>query len=149
MSQTDILPLPNYAGVERIVQKANNRLGVVFSALYSFWVARQATLNSGSSLGGGRRDAYSLIFFNHESSTAIENDSTSSPDELLAAALQFEADGSQNITGALKKTHNVMDSHWSMERYESGLRLTRLATSLLMCIIDPPSLFYCQKVKTG
>ena len=146
MSQTDRQPLPDSARVDHIVPKANNRLGVVFSALYRFWVARQAALNSGSSSGGGRRDAYSLIFFNHESSTPIENDSTSSPDELLTAALHFGADGGKHFTGALKRTHNIMNSHWSIERY--GLGLTRLAMHLLICIIDPPSLFSCRMVKT-
>ncbi|KAN0136073.1 hypothetical protein V8E53_005933 [Lactarius tabidus] len=116
MSQTDRRPPHDSARVDRIMQKANNRLGVVFSALYSFWVARQAALNSGSSLGAGTRDAYSLIFFNHESSTPIENDSTSSPDELLTAALHYEADGGKNFTGALERTYNVMNSHWNMER---------------------------------
>ena len=124
MSQTDIRPLPDSAGVERIVQKANNRLGVVFSALYSFWVARQATLNSGSLSGGGRRDAYSLIFFNHGSSTPIQNDSTSSPDELLTAALRFGADGDKNFTGALRRAHDIMNSHWSMERHGSRIDTT-------------------------
>jgi hypothetical protein len=125
MSQTDRQPLPDSAGVERIVSKANNRLGAVFLALYSFWVARQAVLSSGSSLGGGMRDAYSLIFFNHESSTPIENDSASSPDELLTAALHFEAGGGKNFTGALQRTHKVMNSHQSTEKY--GLGLTRVA----------------------
>jgi hypothetical protein len=145
MSQTDRRPPHDSARVDRIMQKANNRLGVVLSALYSFWVARQAALNSGSSLGAGTRDAYSLIFFNHESSTPIENDSTSSPDELLTAALHFEANGGKNFTGALERTHNVMNSHWNMERY--GLGLTRLAMHLLICIIDPPSLFSCRIMK--
>jgi len=70
-------------------------------------------------VGGGRRDAYSLIFFNHEPPTSIENDFTSSPDELLTAALHFGANGGTDFTSALKKAQNVMTSHRSTERYGS------------------------------
>ena len=119
MCQQDRQPLPNSAGIERIVATANDRLGCVFSALYSFWIARQAAVDRNSPVGGGRRDAYSLIFFNHEPSTSIENDFTGSPDELLAAALQFEADGGTDFTSALERAQHIMTSHWSMERYGS------------------------------
>jgi len=68
-------------------------------------------------VGGPRRDAYSLIFFNHVPSTSsIENDFASSPDELLDAALQFDAKGGADFTGALERTQMIMTSHWSAER---------------------------------
>jgi hypothetical protein len=113
----DRKPLPNAAGTDRITPTANNRLGSVFSSLYSFWLARQASIDRNAHLGGTRRDAYCLIFFNHEPSTCIENDFTSSPDELLAAALRYVASGNTNFTLALKRAQNIMDSHWSTERY--------------------------------
>ncbi|KAI0297435.1 hypothetical protein BC826DRAFT_166673 [Russula brevipes] len=116
MCQQDRQPLPNSAGIDRITPTANDRLGSVFSALYSFWLARQAAIDRNTQLGGARRDAYSLIFFNHQPSTSIENDFTSSPDELLTAALRYEADGGTDFTLALGRTQNVMDSHWSTER---------------------------------
>ncbi len=119
MCQQDRQPLPNSAGIERIVPTANDRLGAVLSALYSFWIARQAAVDRNTQVGGGRRDAYSLIFFNHEPSTSIENDFTSSPDELLTSALQFEADGGTDFTSALESAQNVMTSQWSTERYGS------------------------------
>ena len=118
MSLSDRQPLPNSSGIERIVRKANNRLGAVFSALYSFWIARQAAVDRNSSLGGSRKDAYSLIFFNHEASaSSIQNDFSSSPDELLNAALDFNISGGIDFTHALEKTEEVMISHWSTERY--------------------------------
>jgi hypothetical protein len=118
MGCADRQPLPGSAGVDRIVGKANNRLGAVFSALYSFWTARQAAVDRNSSLGGVRRDAYSLIFFDDEPSmSSIENDFTSSPDELLTAALKFGICGCTDFTKALDKTQEVMTSHWSPERY--------------------------------
>jgi hypothetical protein len=112
----DRRPLPNSVGFDRISRTANNRLGAVFSALYSFWNARQAVVDRNSPLGGERRDAYSLIFFNHEPSTSIENNFTSSPDELLTAALEFEADGGTDFSRALERTQNIMTTHWNTER---------------------------------
>jgi hypothetical protein len=119
MFQQDRRPLPNSVGIDRIVRTANNRLGAVFSALYSFWIARQAAVDRNSTMGGGRRDAYSLIFFNHEPSTSIENDFASSPDELLTSALRFGAGGGTDFSSALARAQNVMTSHWSTERCES------------------------------
>jgi hypothetical protein len=117
MSLADRQPLPNSAGIDRITRKANNRIGAVFSALYSFWIARQAAVDHNSPVAGGRRDAYSLIFFNHEPSTSsIENDFTSSPDELLAATLEFGIAGGTDFTSALDRTRELMTSHWSTER---------------------------------
>jgi hypothetical protein len=116
MCQQDRQPLPNSAGIDRITPTANDRLGVVFAALYSFWIARQAAVDRNTAVGGGRRDSYSLIFFNHEPSTSVENDFTSSPDELLTAALNFEADGGTDFTSALERAENVMTTHWSPER---------------------------------
>ena len=125
MSQQDRQPLANAAGVNRITPTANDRLGCVFSALYSFWLARQAAIDRNAQIGGVRRDAYSLIFFNHEPSTSIENDFTSSPDELLTAALRFEADGGTDFTRALERTQGIMDAHWNTERYGPILRKAR------------------------
>ncbi|SRR6266702_1458000 len=138
----DRQPLPNSAGIERIVHTANNRLGAVFSALYSFWIARQAAVDRNSPMGGERRDAYSLIFFNHEPSTSsIEYDFTSSPDELLTAALHFDADGGTDFPSALKRTQDVMTSHWSTERCGSFPRqsLMRFTIHQLTCIVGRPS----------
>jgi hypothetical protein len=118
MGSTDRQPLPGSAGIDRIVRKANNRLGAVFSALYSFWTARQAAVDRNPSLGGVRRDAYSLIFFDTSPTmSSIENDFTSSPDELLTVALNFGIRGCTDFTTALDKTQEVMTSHWSTERY--------------------------------
>ena len=119
MADTDRQPLPNSPGVDRIVRKENNRLGAVFSALYCFWIARQAAMDRNAPVGGGRRDAYSLIFFDHEPyMSSIENDLTSSPDELLNAALQFGIGGFTDFIKALNKTQEIMTTHWSTERYQ-------------------------------
>jgi hypothetical protein len=118
MCQQDRQPLTNAAGTDRITPTANDRLGSVFSSLYSFWLARQAAIDRNAQTNGVRRDAYSLILFNHKPSTSIENDFTSSPDELLAAALKYEANGGTDFTRALRRAQSVMNSHWSTERYK-------------------------------
>jgi len=133
MRGEDRKPLANSAGANRITPTANNRLGSVISALYSFWLARQAAIDRNAQIGGVRRDAYSLIFFCHESSTCIENDFASSPDELLTAVLQYEPQLGTNFTRALERTQIIMDSHWSTERY--GLILEELAISLRWTLI--------------
>ena len=120
MSQQDIQPPPGSAGIERIKPMANNRLGAAFSSLFSFWIQRQAAVNRNSLMGGVRKDAYSLIFFNHEQSTPIEYDYTSSPDELLTTALKFHACGSANLSSALERTQKVMASNWCTKRFGSS-----------------------------
>ncbi len=150
MCQQDRQPLANTAGADRITPTANDRLGSVFSALYSFWLARQAAIDRNAQIGGVRRDAYSLIFFNHEPSTSIENDFTSSPDELLTAALEYEADGGTDFTRALERAQYIMDSHWSNERY--GLILEKGSGYLhyiLTRIVERLSLFSCLTVRTS
>ncbi|KAI0292619.1 hypothetical protein B0F90DRAFT_1671124 [Multifurca ochricompacta] len=90
----------------------------VIFVIDSFWLARQAAIsrNAHLHLGVDRRDAYSLIFFDNESTICLENDSTSSPDELLTAALQYGPSVGTNFSCALESTQKVMDSHWSRER---------------------------------
>jgi hypothetical protein len=117
MSWADQSPLPNAPGANRIIAKANNRLGAVFSSLHSFWIARQAAFDRNPRpIGRSRKDAYSVILFNSESTTCVENDFASSPAELLTAVLEHEASGGTDFTRALKKAHEVMISYWSNER---------------------------------
>src|SRR5258708_2672691 len=116
MWSTDRQPLPNAPGTNRIIPTANNRLGAVVASLYSFWIARQAAVSQNAQLGGRRRDAYSLIFFSDNPLTCVENDFTSSPDELLTSSLRYRAGGNENYTLALQKAQSIMISHWSTER---------------------------------
>ncbi|KAH9010964.1 hypothetical protein EDB85DRAFT_2136036 [Lactarius pseudohatsudake] len=89
MARSDRRPLPNAAGTPLITRIANNRLGAVISSLYSFWTARQAAVSQHEQLGGHRRDAYSIIFFSRTPMICVENDFTSTPDELLTACLRY------------------------------------------------------------
>ncbi|KAH9029438.1 hypothetical protein EDB85DRAFT_1967038 [Lactarius pseudohatsudake] len=117
MAWADQSPLPNAPGSNFIRSRANNRLGAVFSSLYSFWIARQATFDRvGQSGGGFRKDAYSLILFDSAPTTCFENDFTSFPEDLLREVLKYEAGGDTDFTSALKRTQDIMTSHWSNER---------------------------------
>lgn len=113
---TDRRPLPNAPGTNQIIPTANNRLGAVIASLYSFWIARQAAISQNAQLGGRRRDAYSLIFFSDNPSTCVENDFTSSPDQLLNSSLRYRPGGNENYTLALQKAQGILTSHWSTER---------------------------------
>jgi hypothetical protein len=116
MARPDRKPLPNAAGTPRIAVTANNRLGAVLSSLYSFWTARQAALSHNAQLWGHRRDAYSIIFFSRDALTCVENDFTSSPDELLTSCLRYKPFENENYTLAIDKAQRIMTSHWSTER---------------------------------
>ncbi|KAI9443933.1 hypothetical protein H4582DRAFT_2125919, partial [Lactarius indigo] len=116
MSSDDRLPLSDAPATDLIVQKASNRLGAVYSALYSFWSARHVAVTSGQETTGTRRDAYSVIMFNHAAKKVVVNDFTSSPDELLDIVLNTRAGGATNFTRALQAGQAVMVDNWSTER---------------------------------
>lgn len=113
MSSSDRRPLPNTPVSTRISQTSNNRLGAVYSALYSFWLTRQGAIGTGAA----RRDAYSIILFQSSATVALRNDFTSSPEELLNVALRYQSTGGTNYEAALKSAQTVMTESWSTERY--------------------------------
>ena len=152
MDSPDRRPLTECPTAERIKRVANNRLGAVCSALYSFWSARHAaaateqrTLGTqhrhdkvysslhylnlwfasatrGQATRGQEpvspiRDSYSVILFNDRATTALLNDVTSSPDQLLDTMLLEPANGGTSFTRALRKAEDVMVQNWSMERF--------------------------------
>ncbi|KAI0250892.1 hypothetical protein BJV78DRAFT_1361975 [Lactifluus subvellereus] len=139
MRTTDHKPLDDTPAAKRIRFWANNRLGAVYSALYSFWSARDVAVNAGNKtvstrrVGGAsnmflsptaparrrdsiRRDAYSAILFNRITKEVLVNDSTSSPDELLTKLLREEARGQTDFSAALRAAEAVMVRNWSAER---------------------------------
>ncbi len=118
MASGDRRPLGSTPVSSSIVRRANNRLGAVFSALYSFWVSRDAATNSGSSSQGlsGRRDSYSVILFNEGALPLLANDFSHSPNQLLDLVLVHQAQGFTNYTAALKTAQEVMVKHWTSER---------------------------------
>ncbi|EIW81359.1 hypothetical protein CONPUDRAFT_165526 [Coniophora puteana RWD-64-598 SS2] len=117
MDINDRHPLPGTPTTALISRTANNRLGAVFSALHSFWSARHAAVTAGGQQAANlRRDSYSVVMFDHTVVTALANDFTSTPDQLLNTVLAYEADGGTNFTLALQQARNIMEAHWSTER---------------------------------
>ncbi|KAI0253468.1 hypothetical protein BJV78DRAFT_1153084 [Lactifluus subvellereus] len=114
MGSTDRKPLEYGPAVDLIRLCADNRLGAVYSALYSFWSARHAAITASQQAAsaqqgtGARRDAYSVVLFNHSTKTAFVNDFTSSPEELLYSLLHEKADGATNFSLALAAGQSVM-----------------------------------------
>lgn len=114
MGQPDRRPLPDTPGSERIRRYCDNRLGAVYSALYSFWVARNATVTATAQTA--RRDAYSVILFDAAASTLFANDFTRTPDQLLREIAKQRPGWGTDFEGALKTTEALMRQHWSTER---------------------------------
>ncbi len=133
MSRGDRRPIPDAPAADRIQEKANNRLGAVYSALYSFWSARYAAVTSGQQAIGARRDAYSIILFDDTAKNAVVNDFTSTPDQLLDGVLNERAKGGTNFTAAIQASQAVMIDNWSTERFVFFNCFRLIAHSLTIC----------------
>ena len=83
----------------------DNRLGAVYSALYSFWSARQAT-------SGLQRDANTVILHAQDTESVCENDSTRSPSELLDLLLPNGPRGGNCFNKALKAADTAISEWW-------------------------------------
>ncbi|KAI0692274.1 hypothetical protein BC835DRAFT_1277959 [Cytidiella melzeri] len=112
MAATDRLPLSNTPVTTRLRGRHNNRIGAVYSSLYTFWQARHAALTAGAN----RRDAYSVILFDHALYNAVNNDFTSTPDALLDLVLPYGAGGGTEFNMALQAAQRSMSDNWSTER---------------------------------
>ena len=139
MSNTDRRPLENAPATNRIRERADNRLGAVYSALYSFWSARHAAVTSDRQTTGARRDAYSVVLFNATTESVVVNDFTSSPDQLLDIVLNEQTEWGTNFEAALQTSQAVMEDNWSTERFAKrplspGANVTFSCHSL-----EPPS----------
>jgi hypothetical protein len=117
MSYNDRHPLADAPMTNQIRQSANNRLGAVYSALYSFWTSRHVAVTANRQAVGARRDAYSCILFNERTTQVLTNDFTSTPDQLLGTTLPHQASGGTNFTEALRTGQTMMEQTWSTERF--------------------------------
>ena len=117
MSNGDRRPLPDAPASDRIRENADNRLGAVYSALYSFWSARHTAVTLGQQAIGARGDAYSIILFDATALQVVDNDFTSTPDEILDIVLKEEVRSGTDFTAALKAGKAVMIKNWSTERF--------------------------------
>lgn len=116
MTSTDFLPLPNRPNADLIIRHSNNRLGAVFSSLHAFWVSRSSALHRVRGTAG-RKDAYSVIFFDDSATICLQNDTDSTPEQLLRSMLGYTAGGWTNSVAALATAETVMRNCWSDALY--------------------------------
>jgi hypothetical protein len=116
MANWDRGPLEDAPAADLILQHADNRLGAVYSALYSFWSARHAVVTAGQGVGT-RHDAYSVVLFNRQTKNVLVNDLTSTPDQLLGIVLAEVPSGGTNFSEALGAARAIMEQHWTAERF--------------------------------
>ena len=109
MNNNDRKPLENSPVCERIRARMNNRLGAVYSALYSFWSARQAAV-------GLQRDANTVILHAEDTQSVCENDLTRSPHELLDLLLPNGPKGGNCFGKALKAADTAILKWWDDAR---------------------------------
>jgi len=93
----------------------DNRLGAVYSSLFGFWTARDAAIRA-SGANAQRRDSYSVVLFHHQPEIVVENDFSSTPQQLLNVLLRRDADGGTNFNGALQTSLSLMEKHWRTDQ---------------------------------
>ncbi|KAF9531678.1 hypothetical protein CPB83DRAFT_848544 [Crepidotus variabilis] len=116
MDSNDRKPLPDTPVASKIRARHNNRLGAVFSSLYSFWVSRLSAVTGQGQQPASRRDSYSVVLFTSDATTTLTNDFSSSPDALLDGILPYRAGGGTSYTNAIRSAKAVMEQNWSTER---------------------------------
>ncbi|KAL4067444.1 hypothetical protein V8B97DRAFT_1873723 [Scleroderma yunnanense] len=115
MSSTDRRPLESTPTSVKIRATSDNRFGAVLSSLFSFWSARAAAI--GSSGSAVRRDAYSVILFDDRALTVIENDLTSTPDQLLDSLLRYKPESrTTDFTKAIIHAQGLLKKNWNTAR---------------------------------
>ncbi|KEP45510.1 putative cytochrome P450 family protein [Rhizoctonia solani 123E] len=111
MTSTDCVPLPNTPINARLRRSnCNNRYGAVLSALYGFWLSREAAFTT------RRQDTYSVVTFGDSPMTRLRNDSTSTADQLIEKFLPQTGQGDPNFQAALAMAQTLIEAHWSSDR---------------------------------
>jgi hypothetical protein len=113
MGMRDRRPLPGTPATARLVASNDNRLGAVFSSIYSFWTARQATFTNTPA----GRDAYTVILFDENVTPTIVNDSSSTLDALLGKLLPHRPEWRTNFQSCLDSARDRMRQNWNDQRY--------------------------------
>lgn len=116
MTSRDRRPLADAPAADLIREHADNRLGAVYSALYSFWSARHTAITAGQQGSSARHDAYSVVLFSDQTTNVLVNDFTSTPDQLLGVVLEEQPSRGTNFSEALGAARAIMEQHWSTER---------------------------------
>ncbi|CAJ0875333.1 10269_t:CDS:10 [Entrophospora sp. SA101] len=113
MGFNDRKPLENIRSNirQKIAQKHNNRLGAVYSAVYSFMETR-LTSQRNLTQGAINKDTISLILFNSSTIVPIENQPLSDADKFLGTMVQHNASGGTNFDLAIQKAGFLVDKYY-------------------------------------
>jgi hypothetical protein len=148
MGCSDRKPLQGTPVTQRIAARHNNRLGAVYSALYAFWSAR-ASAQTQAGQAALRRDAYSVIFFDDSVTIPLANNFQSSPDDLLNTVLAQSARGGTDFNTALRNVQNIMETHWSTDRFVASESTKCEAHMLTSLPLEHPLSSSCLTVNAG
>jgi hypothetical protein len=104
---------------ERRTLGTQRRLDSVYSALHNlnFRSGRNAGATRGQDPAFARRDSYSVILFDDWATTTLDNDVTSSPDQLLDIMLRQQTGGGTDFAEGLREAEEVMVKNWCTERF--------------------------------
>ncbi|PVF98358.1 hypothetical protein CPB86DRAFT_758529 [Serendipita vermifera] len=112
MSSDDRRPLEDTPVSQRMASTANNRFGSALSAMYGFWVAREAAAAS------ARQDKYTVISFNHRAWVSCDGDMHSSPDDLLGIVAQdTQPRGGTEFNRVLELIQTRLEASWDPHHY--------------------------------
>ncbi|CAH1767672.1 9095_t:CDS:2 [Entrophospora sp. SA101] len=113
MSHNDRKPLENIRlGIrEKIAQRHDNRLGAVYSAVYSFMETR-LTSQRNLTKGAINKDTVSLILFNSSTIVPIENQPLSDLDKFLDIMIEHSPCDGTNFELAIQKAGFLIDKYY-------------------------------------
>ncbi|CAJ0912222.1 15411_t:CDS:2 [Entrophospora sp. SA101] len=166
MSHNDRKPLENIRlGIrEKIAQRHDNRLGAVYSAVYSFMETR-LTSQRNLTKGAINKDTVSLILFNSSTIVPIENQPLSDLDKFLDIMIEHSPCDGTNFELAIQKAGFLIDKYYDPTKtniiiflsdgeggspdaqLENILKMANIAQKYLPANSSPQSL-KCQYTKT-
>ncbi|CAE6525473.1 unnamed protein product, partial [Rhizoctonia solani] len=113
----DKRPIPGLPITDRLVSQCDNRYGAVVSALYCFWKSQEKVASR--SLVGARRDAYSLVTFDDQSKIKVQNDLSSTVEQLVNFLVPQQSNGwyyGTSFGNALGTAKEVIKNSWDKEK---------------------------------
>ncbi|CAE6534558.1 unnamed protein product, partial [Rhizoctonia solani] len=116
MTSGDHRPLPNLPVTSRLVSQCNNRYGAVVSALYGFLKNQESVVaNAGLT---ARQDAYSIVIFDDRAEIRVQNDLTSTTDQLINRLIphRYIGGGGTCFSEALRMAQQTIERNWHADR---------------------------------
>ncbi|CAE6489587.1 unnamed protein product [Rhizoctonia solani] len=116
MTSGDHRPLANLPVTSRLVSQCNNRYGAVISALYGFLKNREATVaNAGLK---SRQDSYTILMHDDKSQIRVQNDLTSTTDQLINQLIphRYVGCGGNDFDLAIMTAQQTIEKNWNTDR---------------------------------